>query len=121
MLPMPPACTEDMDHAEQPPIRPSDEHDTYRLIVYYCTVQRILGQQDEADLSLAMRQAATACGLHGGYLCTQDDATPHQDLRSMVTAIWHVKRSLHTAIHCHDPQAQHDTQNIAARLNITRR
>ena len=39
----------------------------------------------------------------------------------MVTAIWHDKRALHTAIHSHDPQAQHDTQNIAAWLDTTRR
>ena len=39
----------------------------------------------------------------------------------MVTAIWRDKRALHTAIHSHDPQAQHDAQNIAARLDTTRR
>ena len=39
----------------------------------------------------------------------------------MVTAIWHDKRELHTAIHSQDPQAQQDAQNIAARLDTTRR
>ena len=65
-----------MDHEEQPPIQP---HDTDRWVAYYRTVQRILGQQDKTDLNLAMRQAATACGL-SGQRRTQDDATPHQDL-----------------------------------------
>ena len=121
MLQVPPASTEDMDHDQQPLIRPPDEHDTYRWMAYYRTVQRILGQQDEADLNLAMRQGATACGLHGGHRCTQDNATPHQDLRSIVNAIWRDKWALHTAIYSHDPQAQHDAQNIAARLDTTRR
>ena len=80
VLQVPPASTKDMDHDEQPPIRPADEQDTYRWMAYYRTVQRILGQQDEADLNLAMQQAATAPGLHGGHRCTQDNATPHQDL-----------------------------------------
>ena len=39
----------------------------------------------------------------------------------MVTAIWRDKRALHTAVHPHAWQAQHDTQNIAARLDTTRR
>ena len=39
----------------------------------------------------------------------------------MVAAIWRDKGALHTAIHSHDLQAQPDTQNIAARLDITRR
>ena len=80
VLQVPPASTEDMDHDEQPPIRQPYEHDTHRWMAYYRTVQRILGQQDEADLNLAMRQAATACSLQGGHWRTQDDATPHQDL-----------------------------------------
>ena len=63
VLQVPPSSTEDMDHDEQQPIRPPDEHDTHRWMLHYRTVQRILGQQDEADLNLAMRQAATACGL----------------------------------------------------------
>ena len=67
-----------------------------------------------------MRQAATACGFQGQRR-TQDDATPHQDLRSLVTAIWRDKRALHTAVHSHDLQAQHDAQEIAARLDTTRR
>ena len=67
-----------------------------------------------------MRQAATACGLHRRHR-THDDATPHQDLRSLVTAIWHDKRPLHTAVHSHDLQAQHYAQEIAARLDTTRR
>ena len=121
VLQVPPASTEDMDHEEQPHFRPPDEHDTHRWMAYYRTVQRILGQQDETDLNLAMRQAARACGLHGKHRCAQDDATPHQDLRSLVTAIWRDKRALHTAVHSHDPQAQHDAQDIAARLNTTRR
>ena len=120
VLQVPPASVEDMDHDEQPPIRPPDEHDTHRWMAYYRTVQRILGQQDETDLNLAMRQAARACGRHGGHRCAQDDAAPHQDLRSMVTAIWRNKRALHTAVHSHDPQAQHDAQDIAARLDTTR-
>ena len=112
---------EDMDHEEQPPIRPPDEHDTHRWMAYYRTVQRILGQQDETDFNLAMRQAATAYHLHGEHRCAQDDATPHQDLQSLVTAIWRDKRTLHAAVHSHDPQAQHDAQDIAARLDTTRR
>ena len=39
----------------------------------------------------------------------------------MVNAIWRDKRALHTAVHSHDPQAQHDAQNIAAGLYTTRR
>ena len=39
----------------------------------------------------------------------------------MVTAIWHDKRELHTAIYFHDPQAQQDAQKTAARLDTTRR
>ena len=90
-------------------------------MVYYRTVQRILGQQDETDLNLAMRQAATACRLHGGHRCTQDDATPHQDLRSLVTAIWRGKGALHTAVHSHDLQAEHEAQDVAAGLDTARR
>ena len=120
VLQRPPASSDGMDHEEQPPIRPPDEHDTNKWIAYYRTVQRILGQQDETDLNLARRQAATACGLHGQHR-TQDDVTLHQDLRSLVTAIWHDKRALHTAVHSHELQAQHDAQEIAARLDTTRR
>ena len=98
VLQVPPASRDGMDHEEQPPIKPPEEHDIHKWIAYYRTVQRILGQQNETDLNLAMRQAATACGLHGQQR-TQDDATPHQDLRSLVTAIWHDKRALHTAVH----------------------
>ena len=119
VLQVPPASKEDMDHDKQSTIRPPDEHDTHRWMAYYRTVKRILGQLDKADLNLAMRQAATACGLHEGHRCTQDNATPHQDLQSMVTAIWRDKRALHTAVDSHDPQAQHDAQNIAARLDTT--
>ena len=82
-----------MDHQEQPPIKPPGEHDSHKWVAYYCTVQRILGQQDKTDLNLAMRQAATACGLNGQHR-TQDDTTPHQDLQSLVTTIWHDKRAL---------------------------
>ena len=64
VLQIPPASRDGMDHEEQPPIRPPDEHDTHKWMAYYRTVQRILAQQDETDLNLAMRQAATACGLH---------------------------------------------------------
>ena len=39
----------------------------------------------------------------------------------MVTDIWRDKQALHTAVHSHDPQAQHDAQNIAAQLDTTRR
>ena len=39
----------------------------------------------------------------------------------VVTAIGHDKRALHTAVHLHDLQAQHDAQKIAARLDTTRR
>ena len=109
-----------MDHEEKPPVRPPDEHNTHKWMPCYRTVQRILGQQDKTDLNLAMRQAATACGPHGQHR-TQDDATPHQDLRSLVTAIWRHKPALHTAVHSHDPQAQHDAQEIAAPLDTTRR
>ena len=76
VLQVPPASMEDMDHDEQPPIRPPDEYDTHRCMAYYRTVQRILGQQDGMDLNLAIQQAATACGLHGGHWYTQDNATP---------------------------------------------
>ena len=86
VLQVPPASREEMDHEEQPPIRPPDEHDTHKWMAYYRTVQRILGQQDETHLNLAMREAATACGLRGQHR-TQEDATPHQDVRSLVTAI----------------------------------
>ena len=120
VLQVPPACREDMDHEGHPPIRPPDEHNTHKWMAYYRTVQRILGQQDETDLNLPLRQAATACGLHGHHRI-QDDATPHQDLPSLVTAIWRYKRALHTAMHSHDPQAQHDAQEIAARLDTMRR
>ena len=37
----------------------------------------------------------------------------------MVTAIWRDKHALHTSVHSHDPQAQHDAQTIAARLDTT--
>ena len=90
-------------------------------MAYYRTVQRILGQQDETNLNLAMRQAATACGLRGRHRCAQDYATPHQDLRSLVIAIWRDNRALHPAVHSHDPQAEHDAQDIAARLDTTSR
>ena len=119
VLQVPPAFMEDMDHEEQPPIRSQDEHDTHRWMAYYRTVQSILGQQDETDLNLAMRQAATACGFHGAHWCAQDDATPHQDLRSLVTAIWRDKRALRTAVHSHDPQVHYDAQDIAARPDTT--
>ena len=119
VLQVPPPSAENMDNEEQPPIRPPDEHDTHKWMAYYRTLQRILGQQDNTDLT--RRQAATACGLHGKHRCAQDNATPHQDLRSLVTAIWRGKRALHTAAHSHDPQAQHDAQDIAARLDTTRR
>ena len=113
-----PASKEDVDHDEQPPLGPPDEHDTHRWTPHYRRVQHILRQQDKTDLNVAMRQAATACGLHGGD--TQDNAIPHQDLRSMVTAIWGNKQELHTAIHSHDPQAKQDAQNTAAQLDTTR-
>ena len=120
VLQVPPASRNDMDHEEQPPIRPPEEPNTHQWMAYYRTVQRILGRQDETDLNLAMRRAATACGLHGQHR-TQDDATPHQDLRSLVIAIWRDKRALHTAVHSHDLKAQHDSQEITARLDATRR
>ena len=116
-----PAASKDgMDNEEKPPIKPPGEHDTQKWVAYYRMVQHILDQQDKADLNLAMRQAATACGLNGQHR-TQDDTIPHQDLRSLVTTIWHDKRALHTAVHSHDLQAQHDAQEIAARLDTTRR
>ena len=90
-----------------------------KWVAYYRTVQRILGQQNKTDLNLAMGQAATACGLNGQHR-TPDDTTPHQDLRSLVTTIWHDKRAVQTAVHLHDLQAQHDAQEIAARLDTTR-
>ena len=120
VLRVPPASRDDMDHEEQPPIRPPEEHDTHKWMAYYRTVQRILGQQDGTDLNLAMRQAATTCGLHRQHR-TQENAPPHQDLRSLVTAIWRDKRALHTAVHSHDLQAQHNAQEIAARPDATRR
>ena len=54
VLQVPPASRDGMDHKEQPPIRPPEDHDTHKWIAYYRTVQRILGQQDETDLNLAM-------------------------------------------------------------------
>ena len=119
-LQVPPASSNGIDHGEHPPIKPPGEHDTHKWVAYYRTVQRILGQQDKTDLNLAMRQAATVCGLNGQHR-TQDDTTPHQDLRSLVATIWHDKRALHTAVHLHDLQAQHDAQEIAAGLDTTRR
>ena len=120
VLQVPPAPRDGMDQEEQQPIKPPGEHDTHKWVAYYRTVQRILGEQDKADLNLAMRQAATASGLNGQRR-TQDDTIPHQDLRSLITAIWHDKRALHTAVHSHDLQAQHDAQEITARLDTTRR
>ena len=120
VLQVPPASRDGMDHEEQPPIKPPGEHDNHKWVAYYRTVQRILGKQDETDLNLAMRQAATACGLNGQHR-TKDDTSPHQDLRSLVTTIWHDKGALHTAVHSNDLQAQHDAQEIAARLDTTRR
>ena len=120
VLQVPPASREDMDHGEQQPIMPPEEHDTHKLMAYYRTVQRILGQQDETDLNLAVRQAAKACGLHGQHQL-QDDTTPHEDLRSLVTAIWRDKRALHTAVHSHDLKAQLDAQEIASSQDTTRR
>ena len=72
-----------------------------------------------------MRVTAASRGQapHGnasGQHRTQDDTTPHQDLRSLVTTIWHDKQALHTAVHSHDLQAQRDAQEIAARLDTTR-
>ena len=121
VLQVPPTFSEDTDQDEQPPIKPPDEHDTHKWMAYYRTVDRILNQQTEPDLNLAMRQAATACGLHGGHRHKQAATTPHQDLRSLVSAIWRDKRDLHTAIHSHDPQTQQGTQSIAATLDTTRR
>ena len=120
VLQVPLASRDGMDNEEQPRIKPPGEHDTHKWVAYYRTVQRILGQQDKTDLNLAMRQAATACGLNGQHR-TRDDTTPHQDLRSMVTTIWHDKRALHVAVHSHDLQAQHDAQEIATRVDTTRR
>ena len=54
VLQVPPASREDMDHEEQPPIRPPDEHHTHKWMAYYRTVQRMVGQQDKTDLNLAM-------------------------------------------------------------------
>ena len=120
VLQVPPASRGGMDHELQPTIKPPGEHNTHKWVAYYRTVHRILGQQDKTDLNLAMRQAATACGLSGQH-STQDEATAHQDLRSLVPTIWHDKRALHTAVHLHDLKAQHDAQEIAARLDTTRR
>ena len=64
VLEVPPPSRDGMDHEEQPPIKLPGEHDTHKWVAYYRTVQRILGHQDKADLNLAMRQAATACGLN---------------------------------------------------------
>ena len=35
-------------------------------MAYYRTVDCILGHQSSPDLNLSSRQAAAACGLHGG-------------------------------------------------------
>ena len=55
MVQVPPASTEDVEHDQQPPIRPPDEHDTHRWTAYYRTVQRILGKQDNTELNLAVQ------------------------------------------------------------------
>ena len=104
VLQVPPASRDGLDDEEQPPIKPPGEHNTHKWVAYYRRVQRILGQQDKTDLNLAMQRAATACGLNRQHRI-QDDTTRHQDLRSLVTTIWHDKRALHTAVPSHDLQA----------------
>ena len=47
-------------------------------MAYYLTVDRILGQQSDLDLNLAMRQAAVACGRHGGLHHERETTTPHR-------------------------------------------
>ena len=85
---------------------PPDENHMHKWMAYYRTVDRILSQQAEPDLNLAMRQAATACGLHRGRPHGQETTTPHRYLRFMVNAIWRDKQDLHMAIHSHDPHTQ---------------
>ena len=84
VLQVPPAPSDGADHVEQPPISPPHERGTPTWMAYYCTVQRILGHQADLDLNLAMRRAATACGLREKSHHQQQVATPHRDLRSWV-------------------------------------
>ena len=120
-LQVPPAPSDGMDQDAQPPIRPAEEHNTLKWMAYYRTLDRILGHQSDRDLTLAMRQAAAACGLQGGGKHEQETTTQHRDLRSMVTAIWCDERDLHMAIHSPGTHTQQHTQSIAARLKTTRR
>ena len=86
----------------QPPIVPPEEHNTPKWMAYYRTVDRILGQQRDPELNLAMRQAAAACGLHAGVPQEQEATTQRRGLHSMVNAIWCDKQDLHLAIHSHN-------------------
>ena len=80
-----------------------------------------LNQQAEPDLNLAMRQAATAYGLHGGNQHEQEATTGHQELWSLVSAIRRDKQDLHMAIHSDDPHTQQSAQSIAAQQDTSRR
>ena len=106
VLQIPETSSDNTDQDDQPDISPLDEHDTTKWIAYYRTVDGILGHQPDPDLNLAMREAAAASGLRERNRREQEAATPHRDLRSMVTAIWCNKRDLHTAIDSHDPHTQ---------------
>ena len=121
MLHVPAAPSDSMDQDAQLPIRPPEEHDTPKWMTYYRTADRIPVHGRDPDLNLAMRQAATACGLHEGGKHEQETTTPPREVRSMVTAIWCDKRDLHMTIHSHDTHTQQHTNRIAARLETTRR
>ena len=85
---VPSAPSDHPDQDEPSPISPPDEHDTPKWMVYYRTVNRILGHQTEPDRNHAMRQAATACGPYKRSHHEQETATQLGNLRSMVNAIW---------------------------------
>ena len=120
VLQVPPTPLDDVDQDAQPPISPPEEHNTPKWMAYYHTVDPIRGRKINPDLNLAMKQAATACGLRGGVHHEQETATPHWDLRSMVNAVWCYTRDLHTAIHSQDTHSLRHAHRIAARLGTTR-
>ena len=112
--------SDETDPQEQPPIKPPDEHDTHKWMAYYLTVDGMVSQQAQLHLILAMRQVATECGLHGTSQHEQEATTPHQNLRSLISAIWREKRGLHTTIHSQHPHTRQSAQRIAARSETTR-
>ena len=118
---VPPTLSGHPDQDDQPCISPPEEDDTHKWMAYYRVEESILSHDAEPALNLAMREAAAACGLHERHHHEQESTTPHQDLRSMVSAIWRDRRDLHMAIHLHDPHTQQSAPGIVARLKTTRR